>query len=456
MTTTLPTRETQSAAATLDVQPPTPHEVSGTRSAKVVLVHSGARDAYQVSLALFERGMLESFVTDLFWPSDKRRAASFSRRLPAKLQSLLRQRSEPRVPSSSVSPCGFVGLATLLLEKLPGAPIMFRRSMMRYADAILGRNAGRLARRSKTNLLSYSYYAYDAFREYGRAGMLFQLHPHPGTMRRILTEELEANPDCASSLQQEWELSLPEKDFNHLVLEPTMASHILVASSFTKTSLIEHGISPSQISVVPYGVNLERFRPSEFQPKDRASRLNLLFVGRINQRKGVKYLLQALQLLNRDDVHLTICGRVVDDLKLFDAFSSQVTIRPSVSAEELVDAYQTSDLFVFPSVAEGFGQVLLEAMACGLPILSTTRTAAPDLIEHGLQGFIVEPRRPDLLAQHIAWAIDHRKELLYMGRQARLRAERFTWPHFRNRVADVVAEFLASEASKQEGRNADV
>jgi glycosyltransferase involved in cell wall biosynthesis len=455
MTVRLPTRETQSAAA-LVVSHLTPNGVFETRLAKVVLVHSGARDAYQVSLAFSERGMLESFVTDLFWPSDRQFCASVSRRLPAQLQSLLKQRSEPRIPSSSVSLCGFVGLATLLLDKLPGVPMPLRRRVMRFADAALGRHAGRLARRSNANLLSYSYYAYDAFREYGRPGVLFQLHPHPGTMRRILTEELEANPDCASSLLQEWELSLSERDFNHLVMEPTMASHILVASSFTKASLVEHGISPSQISVLPYGVDLERFRPLEFQPKDQRTGLNLLFVGRINQRKGIKYLLQALQLLQRDDVHLTICGRVIDDLKLFDAFSSQVTVRPSVSADELVEAYQVSDLFVFPSVAEGFGQVLLEAMACGLPILSTTHTAAPDLIEHGLQGFIVEPRRPDLLAQHIAWAIDHRRELRCMGRRARLRAERFTWPHFRTRIADVVSEFLASETDKQEGRTADV
>ncbi|MEG9436501.1 glycosyltransferase family 4 protein [Edaphobacter sp. HDX4] len=360
------------------------------------------------------------------------------------------------MPFSLVSLCGGVGSLTLLLEKLPGVSIALRRNMMRHADAVLGRHAGRLARRANANLLTYSYYAYDAFREYGEPGMLFQLHPHPDTMKRILTEELETHPDCASSLQQEWELSLPEKDFKHLVLEPTMASHILVASSFTKASLVEHGISPARISVVPYGVDLERFKPTESRSATKGTKLNLLFVGRINQRKGVKYLLQALELLNRDDVHVTICGRVVDDLKLFENFSSQVTIRPSVITEELIEAYQTADLFVFPSVAEGFGQVLLEAMACGLPILSTTRTAAPDLIEDGVQGFVVEPRRPDLLAQHIEWAIGHREELASMGRKARLRAEHFTWSQFRARVADVVSEFVASEGNKRQRRNAHV
>jgi glycosyltransferase involved in cell wall biosynthesis len=111
-----------------------------------------------------------------------------------------------------------------------------------------------------------------------------------------------------------------------------------------------------------------------------------------------------------------------------------------------VEAYQCAHLFVFPSVAEGFGQVLLESLASGLPILSTTHTAAPDLIEDGVQGFVVEPRRPDLLAEKIAWAAAHREELARMGREARVRAERFTWEHFRARVAEAARRYLADAA----------
>ena len=64
--------------------------------------------------------------------------------------------------------------------------------------------------------------------------MLFQVHPHPATVRRLLLAELEAHPECASSLQQEWELALPEREYRHLVEETTMASHYLAASSFTR------------------------------------------------------------------------------------------------------------------------------------------------------------------------------------------------------------------------------
>ena len=199
-------------------------------------------------------------------------------------------------------------------------------------------------------------------------------------MRRILTAELEAHPDCAASLEKEWELSLPGEDFRRLVDETTMAAHSLVASSFTRDTLVEHGTPSCAITVIPYGVDSTRFSPSP-APRDLSGPLRLLFVGRINQRKGIKYLLEALRLLNEPDqpaVHLTICGRVVDSLELFQPFAGQIEICPDVSHAELVAAYRAADLFVFPSVAEGFGHVLLESLACGLPVLSTTSTAAPE------------------------------------------------------------------------------
>jgi glycosyltransferase involved in cell wall biosynthesis len=105
---------------------------------------------------------------------------------------------------------------------------------------------------------------------------------------------------------------------------------------------------------------------------------------------------------------------------------------------------------VFPSLAEGFGHVLLEAMACGLPVLSTTHTAAPDLITNGEDGFVVAPRDAELLARNIEWALEHRTELRRMGRAARAKAEQFTWARFRASVGTEVDRFLQAREHHQE------
>ena len=409
---------------------------------KAVVVHAGARDSYQVAIALSQAGLLDSLVTDLLWPADRPWAARLGRMLPGSIRELLRRRTVPHLPSREVRMCVGAGLRVLLLERLKRVPVSIRRDQQRAADAVLGRAAGDRAREAGAGLVTYSYYGYDAMRAYGRPAMLFQVHPHPGTVRRILREELAAHPDCAASLTQEWELALPEQEYEHLVAETGMAAKYLAASSFTRASLVEHGTRAEDIAVIPYGVDTEHFHPAP-EKRPAGGPLELLFVGRINQRKGLKYLLAALEQFSPAEVHLTICGRVVDDLAIFREFADRITIRPSVTEDQLVAAYQSAELFVFPSVAEGFGQVLLESLASGLPILATTSTAAPDLIEDSVQGFIVEPRRPDLLAARITWALSHREELRAMGLAARTRAEQFTWARFRSRVAEVVGAYLA-------------
>ena len=413
------------------------------RPGKAVVVHAGARDAYQLALALQQNGLLERLYTDLFWPAEASLANRIARRFPRLYRQAL-QRSAPGLPFSSVHLHALRGFTSLLTERLRFLSPEWRRSAHRSSDAALGKAAGRWARRADAGLVSYSYYGYDAMHQYGRAAMLFQVHPHPVTVRRILQEELEAFPECAESLQQEWELALPEEDFAHLVAEPRLASRFLAASSFTRSSLVENGASVKSVAVVPYGVDLEKFHPAP-HPRARSPKLRLLFVGRINQRKGVMYLLQALKMLKGQDVQLTICGRVVDSLSLFRDTGLDIEIRPSVSTAELVRAYQTADLFIFPSVAEGFAQVLLESLACGLPILSTTHTAAPDLITEGVEGFIVEPRRPDLLAERLGWCLENRDALAAMRTAARRTAERFTWQRFRDGAAAAVRSYLEAD-----------
>ena len=413
---------------------------------KAVVVHGGARDSYQLALALAQADLLDALVTDLFWPRERAWAQWMFEHLPPHYRELVLRRSAEALPSEKVVQHVGEGLRGILLDRWPGASFSMRRRSNRAADAALGRSAGRRARKTGSGLVAYSYFGYHAMSAYGAPAMLFQVHPHPETMRRVLREELEAHPECAASLEQEWELALPEPDFLRLVEEPRLASHLLVASSFTRETLVEQGMARDSIDVVPYGVDLDRFHPAAELLIDSRAPLRLLFVGRINQRKGIHYLLQALSHFSPEQVRLTVCGRVVDDLELFRPFARQVEIRPSVSSAALVQAYQAADLFVFPSVAEGFGQVLLEALACGLPILSTTRTAAPDLIHDGVEGFIVQPGSVEQLAEKIAWAASHRDELANMRVSARRCAEQFTWQRFREAAAASVRKYLSDRA----------
>ncbi len=392
---------------------------------------------------------MEALVTDLYWPADRGWAQGLERLGKAKLSNLLRRRYAENVPSDSVVSCWGSGVSSLALSKIPELSFDWKRDAVRWCDRSLGQRAGEIASERDAALLSYSYYGHSAFSHFSgkQPRILFQLHPHPASVRTILQEERRLHPECAASLDKEWELALPQADFDRLVEEPAMADQWLVASQFTKRTLAEAGIPKERIAVVPYGTDLAKFSPVRRDPPVGRP-LRLLFVGTLSQRKGIKYLLDALELLPRDAVELTVCGRPVDDMALFTNNRIQVRVCPSISDQGLLEEYRNADVFVFPSLAEGFAHVLLEAMASGLPIVATDRTAAPDLIRHGEEGFVVEAGSSSDLAAHIEKFLQNPEIVTSMGTAARRRAEFFTWSRFRLGVVDFVTAALRGSAAE--------
>src|SRR3954464_4416892 len=154
---------------------------------KVVTVHRGARDNYQVARALSEAGMLEALVTDLYWPADRPWAQALERWVPSRLSGALRCRHTDAVPSRSVSSCWGNGLYSMALNKTKMVAFDRQRDAVRQCDLTLGRRAGELANQRGAALLSYSYYGHSAFSHYAGAEprILFQLHPHPAKVRDI-------------------------------------------------------------------------------------------------------------------------------------------------------------------------------------------------------------------------------------------------------------------------------
>ena len=402
-------------------------------------VHRGARDGYQVARALEEVGLLETLVTDLYWPSDRRWAQGLERLSPRQVSQALRCRNAVNLSSKFVRSCWASGISSLLASKVRWLPFDLERSAARWCDQVLGDRAGQLATETGSALLSYSYYGYNSFSQFRGDGprILFQLHPHPSSVRTILQNELRRSPECRSSLDKEWELALPEIDFQRLVQEVSMAEHWMVASNFTKKTLVENGVPTDRIAVVPYGIDRSIYFGTP-RVKAKKGPLKLLFVGTLTQRKGIKYLVEALDLLPPGSVELTVCGRPVDDLQTFRNSSSTIHLFPSICTADLLQAYRAADVFVFPSLAEGFGQVLLEAMASGLPTISTENTAAPDLIDHGQEGFVIRPGSASELAAHIEEFLRNPDLLSAMSEGALKRAEYFSWARFRRGVTDFV------------------
>lgn len=408
---------------------------------KAVVALAGARDGFQLPLALWEGSLLEKLVTDVYWPADRH---WFAASLGAVFSpDWIAARFHPGLASRAVSVSPRAMSAFALMKVFPTL------NLNPYKDRTLGRAARRLAARTEAALFCYSTYAYAAFQHSGEPApyrFLFQLHPHPQTVRNILLEEIERTPQAAASLMSEYELALEPDALRALCEEPVLANGWTVASHYTAKTLAENGIPLERIQVVPYGVSHAEFqqRPA---PPDMKRPFTIIYVGSLIQRKGLSYLLDAVRLLRTRQVKVELCGRGLMDKKLLAQYGDlDVEIHVRLPRAALVQKLHQADVFVLPSLAEGFAHVILEAMACGLPIIATPHTCAPDVIEEDRHGFIVPVRSAAAIAEKLAWGIAHRDALVAMGDAAAQQARQFTWERFRAGIRQAYAEMFAAVA----------
>jgi glycosyltransferase involved in cell wall biosynthesis len=222
--------------------------------------------------------------------------------------------------------------------------------------------------------------------------------------QRLLESERERWPEWASTLTgfRDSIDKLMRKDE-----ELRLADQILVASQFTADTLRDFPGQLAPIKVVPYGfptVGESRAYSNNKGP------LKLLFVGGLSQRKGIANLFSAVAALG-SRVELTIVGRKAsNDCPALNAALSRHHWIPSLPHSQVLKIMRDHDVLVFPSLFEGFGLVITEAMSQGTPVITTNRTAGPDLIEHGRNGWLVEAGSTSALQATI-------EELLYLPQQ---------------------------------------
>jgi glycosyltransferase involved in cell wall biosynthesis len=378
-----------------------------------IVVHSGKRDSYKIAEALFDAKQLGYLVTD-----------DYIFRYFAKKQN--------SIPLNHII-TSYTAVFWLLIYK-----IIKKQFCQVNKDKALSKKAAKAANRYQFDLIAYSYYGLPAFDMLNPnlKKILFQLHPQPNFIKRLFEEEIRLVPAAEKSLSQEHELKNNDSHFQQLNLEAKKADLVLCASSFTKYTLEQEEIKTA-IEVIPYGVTLKDY---PFFERTNSKTLKVLFVGSLNQRKGIYYLLKAIEKLQKAnyDVQLTIVGRGIFDEEMLDLFSiMNLNLKQNVSFEELIVSYKESDVFVLPSICEGFAQVILEAMATGLPVISTNHTSAPDLIANGVDGFVIPIRDSDIIVEKLIYLICNPKDRLKMGKSAFEKSKLFTWERFKNQLLKV-------------------
>ena len=222
-----------------------------------------------------------------------------------------------------------------------------------------------------------------------------------------------------------------------------------------KEKLIERGIEEGKLEVIPNGVNVDDFNLSKeeierVKEKYGLNETTVMFSGTVTPRKGVKYLVKAAEILKEKKVLFLIVGNTNLDREYADKVieyaklkNLKVRFTGFVPYEDLRALYSACDVFVLPSLEEGFGVVLTEALASGKPLVGTKVGGIPAQIKDGWNGFLVEPGNEKQLAEKIRYLIDNPEERERMGKNSRkLAREEFDWKKIAERYLKVYEEVV--------------
>jgi glycosyltransferase involved in cell wall biosynthesis len=235
---------------------------------------------------------------------------------------------------------------------------------------------------------------------------------HIRVQSRLLEEE-ESRSGVSVEKPSAWMISREEREY-------AMARRVITLSSFAKRSFVEQRVSPEKVTLLLSAVDVSRFRPDQEIVRARLDRirngspLRVLTVGSFSVRKGAYDLVEIAKAM-AGCMSFRFVGDVpAEALALKKRAGSAIEFVPRVPEYELKRHYGWGDIFVFPTIEDGFPAVLGQALASGTPTLATPNSCAPDIVRHGETGWILPIRSPSMFIDQLNWCDAHRNELQEM------------------------------------------
>lgn len=401
----------------------------------VVVAQLGARMDYAVPRILESSGMLQRLYTDGVYPNALRR-------IPAMMQPKLLKRLTRREPRG-VDPCRITSFPMF------GVRYAWRQRRVQQHQRVsaylwAGREFCRKAIRAgiANSEMVYAFNSaalelLDFARKNGSLCVLEQTIAPKRIERAILEEESARWPGWEEGPGSSRDLDIA---FGDREAEEWSKSDLIVCGSeFVAQSIAAAGGPKERCVVIPYGVDPVFTEYLERSPR-RA--LHVLFVGRIGLRKGAQYIMECARALKSTNIQFRAAGPSDLSPKALAEFAAQVEVMGSVSRTEMANLYRWADVFILPTLCEGSATVCYEALAAGVPVITTPN--AGSIVRDGVDGFIVPIRRADLLANKLELLAQNADLLGNLSRNAAKRALDYTLSRYGDRLLAALTDLSTS------------
>jgi len=382
-----------------------------------------------------EAGLLDLYLTGFYYKPAA--TAPVLRFLPRRWRRMVERELNRRhhvalkpdkIRSHPIVELGQVLAGRMVRSNNPSLMLYRNRNFQKWASRII-------SQRRPSAVIAYDTSALELFRSAKQIRSLCILDQT--IAERSLGLELMENE---AVLHPEWSDSLTIEHMRATeslaCAEAKAADVVLAGSEFVRESLARRGVPKSKITVLPYGAEPNKTNLVE---QDN-SIFTIIFVGSVSQRKGIKYLLEAVKRLGLPNLNLNVVGSILGDPTHLEPYRRSASFLGNVPRSEVADYLADADICVYPSIFEGSALAVYEAMAAGLAVITTPNSGS--VVRDGIDGYVVPIRDVDALAAKIKLLYDDRALTRLMGANARDRAREFTWQTYRKRLAAIVTNII--------------
>jgi glycosyltransferase involved in cell wall biosynthesis len=416
-----------------------------TKRPQVIVAQLGARLHYAVPVLLQQAGMLAHFYTDFYLKAGRPRRfwQNVPGLVPPAWQTTMLNRLLGRHHSSLLSEKitafnllglrfgGALSLSATLLERRQ----IWHKYAGKFCDLILHGNSF-----AGDAVYATPGVAVPLFLQGGSLGMMniFEQFGAPEGLHYQLSNEENARwPGWESPCVPP---HLVEARQKMEAQEWALADVILSPSPFVSQGLIAAGVLPEKIRLVPYGIEFSRFAAA-CGPGEGHQPLRVLFAGEVTLPKGPQYLFQAFELLNSSQVAARLVGPMTIQEPYCSRLKQNMELWGQVPRADMPRHYAWGDVLVFPTLCDSFGQVQVEALAAGLPVIATPHAGA--VVRDGVDGFVVPVRDPMAIAEKIDQLARDRDLLRWMSENARQRSRDFSLEKYGERLIGCISSAYA-------------
>ncbi|WP_270658423.1 glycosyltransferase family 4 protein [Parabacteroides merdae] len=413
----------------------------------VIVAHPGRQHSFRVAKALKEGGLLFRYVTTVYNKDDSLLMRFVKLFLNKDNSQRASKRKCPGLDDSDVIQfCELEGILLLALHRIDFTRILSNKVQRYVTNKFQRKLANYIIKNPQVEaVVSYdtnSLILFSILKDKAPNVKLIMDNAHPN--RHYLYHSYHENWECVGDFSKTLEACGYLMDSQNAEVygkEAKLADYHIVASSYSLKALEFDDVPRSRIFKIAYGVDDNSFLKSNRSYSQ--DKLNVLFVGEVNQRKGIRQVLEAAKIINSDKVVFNIVGLGREYCSdLYNEFNGYVNFLGRVPYEELLHQFSSSHIFLFPTMGEGFGLVLLEAMAAGLPVITTENCGGKDIVLNGKNGFIISVGDTKAIIDKVNWALMHPDNLRQMSVEAIKTAHCYTWSIYEDGIRSAIKQSL--------------